>query len=84
MKIKGGRSYIRVEIEKGKEIVIHGELTMTPEFYADFDSIKKWEPPFDKETITTEDKKSLALRIMSESKDTSVPVIFEDLADTSI
>ncbi len=79
MKITGGRSYIRVETEEGKEIVIQGELTMTPKFYADYNSIKHWEPPFENENITENSKKKLAFQIMNESSKTNVPVIFEEI-----
>lgn len=81
MKIKGGRSYIRVETEEGREIVIQGELTMTPIFYADYDSIKHWEAPFENEIITERIKKMLAFQIMNESSKTNVPVIFEDITE---
>lgn len=84
MKIIGGRSYIRVFTEEGKEIVIQGELTMAPKFYADFSSIKKWEPPFENDFLSEDMKRKLAFQIINESNKTIVPVVFEDFpADLS-
>nr|WP_292960138.1 hypothetical protein [Muricauda sp. UBA7809] len=47
MIITGTKSNIIVETE-GKSLKIEGELTTTPAFYADKDSIKNWESPYDK------------------------------------
>ncbi|MBE9468860.1 MAG: hypothetical protein IMY72_11170 [Bacteroidetes bacterium] len=77
MKITGTRSHIRVEIE-GKVILINGELTTTPAFYADIKSIKKWEPPYDQEEITEEEKTKLIQIITEESqKEGNIRVYFE-------
>ncbi|WP_414617429.1 hypothetical protein [Dyadobacter sp. 32] len=45
MKITGDRGTIWVEIE-GKTIKIEGELTTTPSFYAEFNSIVHWNRHF--------------------------------------
>ncbi len=77
MKITGTRSHIRVEIE-GKVILINGELTTTPAFYADIKSIKKWESPYDKEKITEEEKAELIKKITEESqKEGRIKVYFD-------
>ncbi|SDD28373.1 Imm74 family immunity protein [Williamwhitmania taraxaci] len=66
-------------VEKGdKKILIMGEATLTPAFYADIKSIKKWESPYDKEEITEEEKTELIQRITEESqKEGNIRVYFE-------
>ena len=81
MKITCGRSCIKVLTDEGKEIIIQGELTLTPKFYADFSSINKWESPFENEVFSEQMKKKLAYQIINESLSTEVPVVFEDLID---
>ena len=51
-----------------KKMYIQGEATMTPAFYANINSIKKWEPPYDNEEITEEEKAELIRLITDESK----------------
>ncbi len=77
MKITGTRSHIRVEIE-GKVILINGELTTTPAFYADIKSIRKWESPYDNEEISEAEKTELIIKITEESKkEGNIRVYFE-------
>lgn len=77
MKITGTRSHIRVEID-GKVILINGELTTIPAFYADIKSIKNWEPPYENEEITEEEKAELIRKITEESqKEGWIRVYFE-------
>lgn len=57
-KITGTRSYMIVEFEK-RSVKIDGELTTQPAFYGYLNSIKNWEPPFEKELITEEQKSEI-------------------------
>jgi hypothetical protein len=76
MKITGTRSYIIVELEDRK-IRIPGELTTTPAFYASKDSIKAWEPPYEKEILTQEQKESLIAKILEENnKENQLKIYF--------
>lgn len=45
--IKGTRSTVVILFEDDKNIVLTGELTTEPKFYADISSINKWGSPFD-------------------------------------
>lgn len=55
--ITGTPSSISVYIDD-KILKISGELTATPIFYADKNSITKWEPPHDKVIIDNAEKKN--------------------------
>jgi len=59
-----------------KKIVINGELTTTPIFYADIISIVKWETP-DNERINEIDKKEIIEFITNDSKTKKVKIIFD-------
>ncbi len=74
--IKGTRSSIEVELDN-KQIIISGELTTTPIFYADIASIKKWEPPYENEIITDTEKNEIIKAIERESKKGKIPVVFD-------
>lgn len=74
--INGTRSTIEVEIDN-KQIIITGELTTTPIFYADIDSIKNWEPPYEQEPITENEKKEIISSIEKASKKGKIPIIFD-------
>lgn len=76
MKITGTRSYILVEFDH-RSIKITGELTTTPAFYADINSIKHWESPYDNIIITEEEKKLIIKRILQESEDKVFKIYFE-------
>ncbi|ULQ57650.1 Imm74 family immunity protein [Flavihumibacter rivuli] len=75
MKITGTRSYILVEYDY-RTVKISGELTLAPAFYAYVDSIYQWEPPYEKNTISEEEKQELIKKVM-ESNNPDFPIIFE-------
>lgn len=77
MIITGTRSYIIIETE-GKSLKIEGELTTPPVFYADKDSIKNWESPYEDIRISEDEKMALIKKIVQEgSKEGNVKVIFD-------
>ncbi len=76
MKITGTRSTLIVETE-GKTLIIKGELTVTPAFYADSDSIRYWEPPFDDIKISEEEKLRIIDKIKKYNENQGVKIIFE-------
>ena len=63
MKITGTRSYIIVELF-GRRLKILGELTSTPAFYAEKNSIRRWEAPYDNEFITESEKETIIEQIL--------------------
>jgi len=71
-----GRDLIKVYFDK-KYILITGELTMTPIFYANISSIVKWESPYEKETIDENVKKEIIESIQNYTKDSKVKVVFD-------
>jgi hypothetical protein len=76
MKITGTRSYILVEFDY-RTVKIQGELTITPAFYAYSNSIKNWEPPYDKTPITT-DEKSEIIKAVIAAGNPEFEIIFEE------
>lgn len=77
IKINGTRDTIRIEFEDAKILHLTGELTITPEFYADVFSINKWDPPFQNEIITEGVKNQIIKSIEDYNKSTKIPVIFD-------
>lgn len=76
MKITGTRSYILVEFDH-RTVKIAGELTITPAFYAEINSIKNWEAPYDKVAVKEEEKLEIIRRVNEENKTNEVKIIFE-------
>jgi hypothetical protein len=76
MKISGTRSYILVEYDH-RSIKIQGELTITPAFYADIASIKRWEPPYDHIAVSEEEKLDIISKVTEETKHQQVPIYFD-------
>jgi hypothetical protein len=70
------RGKIKVIIE-GKSLIITGELTCTPAFYADISSIQCWEPPFENEIIDENTKKWIIDSIIKYAKDKEIKVYFD-------
>jgi Immunity protein 74 len=81
MKITGSRSYINVEFTEGtfagKKIRIEGELTLSPAFYADKNSIKHWEPPYERVIISNVDKQEIVKQVL-EQKYPRFEIFFEE------
>lgn len=69
------RGKIRVVIND-KSLIITGELTTTPIFYADINSIKNWEYPYTK-AITKEEKQEIINLVTEETKDSAIKIIFD-------
>jgi hypothetical protein len=59
MKITGTRSYILIELDNGKAVKVHGELTLTPAFYADVASFVNYESPNQDLRISEQEKKDI-------------------------
>ena len=79
MKITGTRSYILAEFDF-RTVKIAGELTTTPAFYAYLSSIKNWEPPYQSQKVTEEEKKEIVKRVL-EQENPNFKIIFKDKAD---
>jgi hypothetical protein len=77
-KITGTRSYILVYFDQ-KVLRIEGELTLTPAFYANKESIKYWEPPNNGLIIDDEEKEDIVKQILTYSvSNPGVSIKFED------
>ncbi|TWP23457.1 hypothetical protein ETU10_06930 [Apibacter muscae] len=61
-----------------KKMVLTGEGTTTPAFYADIKSMKNWEPPYENEKITELEKQEIIKVIEQMSqKQGEIPIYFE-------
>ncbi len=79
MKVKKFEGLSRGLIKVGlnnKSIFITGELTIN-KFYANTESIKNWEPPFENDVITENDKTEIIKAIVEYSKKGEIPVVFD-------
>ena len=76
MSIRGGRSYIIIEIGN-KKLTIDGELTTTPSFYAEASTIKHWSTPEGIIPINDTERDELIHKIIEESKNSKVPILFD-------
>lgn len=61
-----------------KRVIISGELTTTPVFYANINAFQCWEPPFDKEKITQQEQKDMIAHVTKESKKHGQTIIIFD------
>lgn len=79
-KISGTRSYILVEFDDCKTLKIEGELTLTPAFYAEKNSIKNWESPHQELEISEMEKTHIMEQILllNNQADTKVKVLFDN------
>ena len=62
---------------EGKKMLVTGEITIAPIFYADISSMKKWEPPYESIFITEFERDEIIEGITSKSKKTKIPVVFD-------
>ena len=70
------RSEILVEMN-GKKMLISGEGTTIPSFYADIKSMQKWEEPCEDLKVTEEEKKVIIDYISKESQLRGIEVFFD-------
>ncbi|WP_158961581.1 Imm74 family immunity protein [Myroides fluvii] len=70
-------STMKIIVDNKKEMYIQGEGTTEPKFYADIDSIKNWEPPYEQEPITENEKKEIISSIEKASKKGKIPIVFD-------
>lgn len=80
MKIIGikfiSRSKIRIEFEAKKSIVISGEMMVTPEFEAYSSSINVWEPPYEMQEISENEKNEIMYDITTYAQEKGVKIYF--------
>jgi hypothetical protein len=76
-RITGTRSYITVTLED-RSIDIQGELTLTPEFYADRSSINHWNEPYQDILISDTEKEELIKAILKFNTSQELKISFED------
>jgi hypothetical protein len=61
-----------------KEVLIYGELTFEPPvFYANLNSIKTWQPPFESISITENEKKELIEFLSNSQRNDKTKIVFD-------
>lgn len=75
MKIKGTSSYITVEIDN-KTVKIQGEMLVNG-FVAYADTIKHWEPPYQRIEIDENTKAKIIRDVIDETKNSNFVIQFE-------
>lgn len=68
----------KLEVQyKEKRLLLTGEATTAPMFYADISSIKNWEPPHENISVTDAEKREIIRVVTAKSKESKVPIIFD-------
>jgi hypothetical protein len=75
MKITGTRSYILIEYDH-RTVKVRGELTTSPAFYADINSMQYWESPYENQLITADEKNAI-IQCVLENNSPDFKIIFE-------
>ncbi len=75
MKITGTRSYIQIEID-GKVVKVEGEMLIGG-FVAEKDSMKHWEPPYEKELLSEKEKQDIIEQVTEMTKGSHMVITFE-------
>ncbi len=75
MKITGTRSYIQIEID-GKVVKVEGEMLIGG-FAAEKDSMKHWEPPYEKEWLSEKEKQDIMEQVTETTKGSHMVITFE-------
>ncbi len=75
MKIKGTSSYITVEIDN-KAVKIQGEMLVNG-FVAFADTMKHWEPPYQRIEIDENTKAKIIRDVIDETKNSNFVIRFE-------
>jgi hypothetical protein len=76
MRITGTPSCIWIEIN-GKTIKAMGELTITPAFYANKNSMNHWERPYEDEVIDEKTREWIINSVMEYTKDLEFKIYFD-------
>ncbi|WP_167630683.1 Imm74 family immunity protein [Listeria valentina] len=64
MKITGGSSYIKFDLENGYTLKAEGEMLVGGKFVVYKDTMKKWKPPHENEKLTDEEKEAIITEVI--------------------
>ena len=60
-----------------KSLTVTGELAATPIFYADINSIRYWNYPFNTIEITKDEREKIILDVTEQTKNTEIKILFD-------
>ena len=77
MKITGSRNYIKFDLENGYVLTAKGEMLMGKTFVVYKDTMKSWDPPQDKEEITSKQIEDIISEVKKNTNIHTVQILFE-------
>lgn len=77
MKITGSRNYIKFDLENGYVLTAKGEMLMGKTFVVYKDTMKSWDPPHDKEEITSKQIEDIISEVKKNTNIHTVQILFE-------
>lgn len=77
MKITGGSSYVKFDMEDGHIVIATGEMLIGGKFIVETSSMKVWEPPFENESLSIDDIEEIKKQVLTKTTEKSVQIIFE-------
>ncbi|MDE6662793.1 MAG: hypothetical protein K2K46_05535 [Lachnospiraceae bacterium] len=77
MKITGSRNYVKFDLENGYVVKAEGELLVDRKFVVYKSSMKFWEPPHEKEELSSSQLAQIINEVQKSTNGNTVQLIFE-------
>lgn len=77
MKVTGGSSYIKFDLENGYVLKASGERLVGNSFLVYKSSMKKWQAPHEDEELDEQQIESIILEVKSMINENTINIIFE-------
>lgn len=77
MRITGTNSYVKFDLENGHVLKAEGEMLTNGRFVAFKDTMNRWEPPFEKETLSNDDINEIIKQVNSNMNESTIQITFE-------
>lgn len=77
MKITGGRSYVKFDLENGYVVKAEGELLVGRKFLVYKDTMKSWEPPHEKEKLLDGQIENIIQEVLKSMNENTVQILFK-------
>ncbi|SCY74980.1 Imm74 family immunity protein [Butyrivibrio sp. INlla14] len=77
MKIRGGRDYIKFDLENGYIVKAEGEMLIGGKFVVYKNTMKAWEPPHENEEFCEKDIEGIIAEVQRITTKDTVQLVFE-------
>lgn len=77
MKITGGSSYVKFDLENGYVVKADGEMLVGGKFVVYRDSMKKWESPHSNEKLSENEVEKIIEQVKQNVNEDTVQISFE-------